>query len=91
MPKLTKAWSRLSYEEYMDMQRWVRTSFPESAPLAVEFALINLRIQFNRRKEDESRHFRLNEKRCSDQPTVTVVAEKPRSRSWLLAVVRSAR
>jgi hypothetical protein len=36
---LTTAWSRLSYEEYMNIRRWVRLSFPGSAPLAVEFAL----------------------------------------------------
>jgi hypothetical protein len=36
--KLTTAWSRLSYEEYMGVQLWLRSSFPDS-PLAVEFAL----------------------------------------------------
>jgi hypothetical protein len=39
-PRLTTRWSRLAdYEEYMGIQRWVRSAFPGSAPLAVEFAL----------------------------------------------------
>ncbi len=40
VPRLTTRWSRLSsYDEYMDIQRWVRSTFPGSAPLSVEFAL----------------------------------------------------
>jgi hypothetical protein len=40
VPRLSTRWSRLAeYEEYMDIQRWVRSTFPGSAPLAVEFAL----------------------------------------------------
>ena len=40
LPRLTTRWSRIdSYEEYMAIQRWVRSAFPGSAPLAVEFAL----------------------------------------------------
>ena len=40
VPRLTTAWSRVgSYEDYMRVQRWVRSRFPGSAPLAVEFAL----------------------------------------------------
>ncbi len=40
VPRLTTRWSRLSsYDEYMGIQRWVRSTFPGSAPLAVEFAL----------------------------------------------------
>ncbi len=40
MPRLTARWSRLAdYEEYMGIQRWVRSAFPGSAPLAVEFSL----------------------------------------------------
>jgi hypothetical protein len=31
------AWSRMSYQEYMPIQIWVRKTFPESPPLAVEF------------------------------------------------------
>jgi hypothetical protein len=39
-PRLTTAWSRIAlYEEYMVIQSWVRSAFPGSAPLAVEFAL----------------------------------------------------
>jgi hypothetical protein len=39
-PCLGTAWSRISsYEEYMGVQRWVRSTFPNSVPLAVEFAL----------------------------------------------------
>ena len=39
-PELTTRWSRVSsYEEYMVIQRWVRSFFVGSAPLAVEFAL----------------------------------------------------
>jgi hypothetical protein len=38
--KLTAKWSRInSYDDYMQVQRWVRSTFPDSAPLAVEFAL----------------------------------------------------
>ena len=40
MPRLPTRWSRLAeYEEYMGIQRWVRSAFPGSAPLAVEFVL----------------------------------------------------
>jgi len=40
VPKLTTRWSRLAeYAEYMGIQQWVRSAFPGSAPLAVEFAL----------------------------------------------------
>jgi hypothetical protein len=40
VPRLGSSWSRVaSYEEYMSIQRWVRGVFPNSAPLAVEFAL----------------------------------------------------
>ena len=40
VPSLATSWSRVSsYEEYMGIQRWVRSAFPDSAPLAVEFAL----------------------------------------------------
>ena len=40
VPRLTTRWSRLAeYDEYMDIQRWVRSAFAGSAPLAVEFAL----------------------------------------------------
>ncbi len=39
VPRLKSAWSRVGYDEYMDMQRWVRDKFPGSAPLAVEFTL----------------------------------------------------
>ena len=40
VPRLASAWSRVgSYEEYMGIQLWVRSAFPGSAPLAVEFAL----------------------------------------------------
>jgi hypothetical protein len=40
LPQLTSRWSRLTeYEEYIVIQRWVRSKFPGSAPLAVEFAL----------------------------------------------------
>jgi len=40
VPRLSTRWSRLAeYEEYMDIQRWVRSTFPGSAPLAVEFTL----------------------------------------------------
>ncbi len=40
MPPLTTRWSRLAeYEVYMDIQRWLRSTFAGSAPLAVEFAL----------------------------------------------------
>ena len=40
LPPLTTRWSRLAeYEEYIGVQRWVRSTFPGSAPLAVEFAL----------------------------------------------------
>jgi hypothetical protein len=39
-PRLSSAWSRLhNYGEYMEFQRWIRTTFPDSAPLAVEFHL----------------------------------------------------
>lgn len=39
VPRLATSWSRVSsYEEYMGIQRWVRSAFPDSAPLAVEFA-----------------------------------------------------
>jgi hypothetical protein len=39
-PHLTTSWSRVSsYEEYMAIQKWVRITFSDSAPLAVEFAL----------------------------------------------------
>ena len=40
VPRLASAWSRVaSYEEYMGIQRWIRSAFSDSAPLAVEFAL----------------------------------------------------
>jgi len=40
VPRLGTSWSRVkSCEEYMDIQRWVRATFPDSAPLAVESAL----------------------------------------------------
>lgn len=40
VPRLMTSWSRVaSYEEYMGIQRWVRSAFSGSAPLAVEFAL----------------------------------------------------
>jgi hypothetical protein len=40
VPQLTTSWSRVaSYEVYMGIQRWVRSAFLGSAPLAVEFAL----------------------------------------------------
>jgi hypothetical protein len=40
VPRLGTAWARISrYEDYMSIQRWVRSAFPGSAPLAVEFAL----------------------------------------------------
>jgi hypothetical protein len=40
VPQLTTSWSRVSsYGEYMAVQKWVRSTFPDSAPLAVEFAL----------------------------------------------------
>jgi hypothetical protein len=40
MPRLPTRWSRLAeYEQYMVIQRWVRSTFSGSAPLAVEFAL----------------------------------------------------
>jgi hypothetical protein len=40
VPRLTASWARVSsYEDYMGIQRWVRSAFPDSAPLAVEFAL----------------------------------------------------
>lgn len=39
-PPFTHPWSRIeSYEEYMKFQCWVRTSFEDSSPLAVEFWL----------------------------------------------------
>jgi hypothetical protein len=39
-PVFTRAWSRIeSYEEYMQFQRWVRKTFENSSPLAVEFWL----------------------------------------------------
>jgi hypothetical protein len=39
-PGLSGPWSAITeHEEYMGIQRWVRSSFPDSAPLAVEFAL----------------------------------------------------
>ena len=40
VPRLATTWSRVnSYEEYMGVQRWLRSAFPDSAPLAVEFHL----------------------------------------------------
>jgi hypothetical protein len=40
VPRLATRWSRItSYGEYMGIQRWVRSAFPGSPPLAVEFAL----------------------------------------------------
>ena len=40
VPQLTTPWSRIGeYEVYMGIQRWVRSKFVGSAPLAVEFAL----------------------------------------------------
>jgi len=40
VPKLPCAWSRIdSYKEYMDFQNWIRNTFPNSTPLAVEFHL----------------------------------------------------
>jgi hypothetical protein len=39
-PKLSTRWSRVdSYDEYMEVQLWVRRNFPDSPPLAVEFDL----------------------------------------------------
>ena len=38
-PRLTTAWSRVTYEEYMPIQTWVRYTFRGSPPLAVEFRL----------------------------------------------------
>jgi len=40
VPRLTTAWSRItSYDEYMGIQNWVRSTFLGSSPLAVEFQL----------------------------------------------------
>ncbi len=40
VPPLPTRWARVdSYEEYMKIQRWERTAFPGSPPLAVEFTL----------------------------------------------------
>ena len=39
-PPLSRSWSRLGdYDEYMRFQCWVRDTFSDSAPLAVEFHL----------------------------------------------------
>ena len=39
-PSLPWNWSRIPcYEKYIDYQRWIRKTFPGSAPLAVEFWL----------------------------------------------------
>lgn len=38
--RLAARWSRiLRYEDYMSIQSWIRSTFPNSAPLAVEFGL----------------------------------------------------
>jgi hypothetical protein len=40
VPRLATPWSRIgNYAEYLGIQRWVRSTFPDSTPLAVEFAL----------------------------------------------------
>jgi hypothetical protein len=40
LPRPKTAWSRISdYDQYMIIQRWIRSSYDGSAPLAVEFAL----------------------------------------------------
>jgi hypothetical protein len=37
-PQLSTSWSRIqNYDEYLQFQRWVRTTFAGSSPLAVEF------------------------------------------------------
>ncbi len=39
-PPLSGSWSRLDdYEEYLGYQQWIRITFPDSSPLAVEFHL----------------------------------------------------
>ena len=39
-PTFACAWSRItSYDAYMGFQQWVRSAYPDSAPLAVEFWL----------------------------------------------------
>ena len=39
-PELSSSWSRLdNYEEYLRFQQWIRKTFVNSAPLAVEFNL----------------------------------------------------
>ena len=39
-PRLPNAWSRLAdYGQYLQFQHWIRTHFPESTPLDVEFHL----------------------------------------------------
>lgn len=40
LPRPRTAWSRIrSYQEYMEVQNWVRSKYPGEAPLAVEFDL----------------------------------------------------
>ena len=39
-PSLPRAWSRIAdYSRYLEFQRWIRITFPENAPLDVEFRL----------------------------------------------------
>lgn len=39
-PKLSTSWSQIeSYEEYLHFQEWIRNTFADSVPLAVEFHL----------------------------------------------------
>jgi hypothetical protein len=39
-PRRLGAWSRLNdYEEYLGYQQWIRETWPDSAPFAVEFNL----------------------------------------------------
>ena len=52
VPRLTTRWSRLvEYEEYMGVQRWVRSTFLGSAPLAVEFHLWHNRSLYGKAAE----------------------------------------
>ena len=40
LPRLTTAWSRISsYQDYMFVQNWVRSTYRDNPPLAVEFDL----------------------------------------------------
>jgi hypothetical protein len=39
-PRLASAWSRLrDYDEYLKLQSWIRGTFSDWVPLAVEFHL----------------------------------------------------